>query len=90
MDHSTSMSTHLEHHPENYVTLPLAWQVMGQHADGRASQPHFSYSRWITENIDNLGKWRQLPMLYTWHIHGITPRGGADFYSLLVEVGEGL
>ena len=32
---------------ENYVTLPLARQVMGQHADGRASQPHTGYRLWV-------------------------------------------
>jgi hypothetical protein len=29
-------------------------------------------------------------MLKAWHTHGNTPHGGADFYPLLAEVGNGL
>jgi hypothetical protein len=29
-------------------------------------------------------------MLKTWHMHGNTPHGGADFYPLLAEVGKGI
>ena len=38
---------------------------------------------WVTENIGNLGKWRQSPMLKAWHTHGNMLPGGAEFYPLL-------
>ena len=44
---------------------------------------------WITENIGNLGKWRQPPMLKAWHTHGNMLPGGVDFYPLLAKVGKG-
>src|SRR5262245_32517154 len=37
---------------------------------------------YITENIGNIGKLRQPPMLKTWHKHGNTPPGETDFYPL--------
>jgi len=43
---------------------------------------------WVTENIGNLGKLRQPPMLKAWHTHGNTLPGGADFYPLLAKVGK--
>ena len=61
---------------------------MGQHADGRASQPHFGYSRWITEIIGNLGKLRQQPMLKAWHTHGNNVSQGKRFYPDLAKVGK--
>ncbi len=61
------------------VKLVVGQEVFGRHADGITSQPHFGYPRWGTENIGNLGKLRQPPLLKAWHTHGNTLPGGAGF-----------
>jgi len=43
---------------------------------------------WVTENIGNLAKLRQPPMLKARHTHGNTPYGGVDSYPLLALVGK--
>jgi hypothetical protein len=53
---------------------------------------HLAATPWlplcVTENIGNLGKLRQPPLLKAWPTHGKTPYGEADFYPELAEVGK--
>jgi hypothetical protein len=49
------------------VELVVGLEVFGQHTDRIASQPplaaHCRSRLWLTQNLDDLGKSRQLPML---------------------------
>src|SRR5262245_52759206 len=68
------------------VELLGSQEVCGRYTDGSPRSHTLATPLRVTENIGNLGKLRQPPLLKARHTHGNTLPGWADFYPLLAIV----